>query len=83
MESKICSFCAFEEDESISLTAGKNSYICANCIFSAYCIVFGDLRPSDIEVEEFKSKVDFFESIRLPQTTGINNKIKDLKEKRC
>jgi ATP-dependent Clp protease ATP-binding subunit ClpX len=39
---KKCNFCESEEREDLPLIAGKNGYICANCVVSAYKILFGD-----------------------------------------
>jgi ATP-dependent Clp protease ATP-binding subunit ClpX len=37
-----CSFCEAEESENNPLIAGNGVYICKNCVFSAYKIMFGD-----------------------------------------
>lgn len=37
-----CSFCNAQESESNPLIAGNNVYICKNCVFSAYKIMFGE-----------------------------------------
>ncbi len=37
-----CSFCEAQESEENPLIAGNNVYICKNCVFSAYKIMFGD-----------------------------------------
>jgi len=37
-----CSFCEVQESETNPLIAGNNVYICKNCVFSAYKIMFGD-----------------------------------------
>ena len=39
---KICNFCGSQEREDLPLIAGKNGYICSNCVISAYKILFGD-----------------------------------------
>jgi len=40
--SKICSFCGAPEDIDNRLLAGKDVYICENCVVSAYKIFYGD-----------------------------------------
>ncbi len=37
-----CSFCEAQESEENPLIAGNGVYICKNCVFSAYKIMFGD-----------------------------------------
>ena len=37
-----CSFCDAQESETNPLIAGHNVYICKNCVYSAYKIMFGD-----------------------------------------
>jgi len=37
-----CSFCEAHESDHNPLIAGNNVYICKNCVFSAYKIMFGD-----------------------------------------
>ncbi len=37
-----CSFCEAPESDHNPLIAGNNVYICKNCVFSAYKIMFGD-----------------------------------------
>lgn len=37
-----CSFCEAQESEENPLIAGNSVYICKNCVFSAYKIMFGD-----------------------------------------
>ena len=37
-----CSFCEATESDHNPLIAGNNVYICKNCVFSAYKIMFGD-----------------------------------------
>ena len=39
---KKCNFCGNEERDDLPLIAGQNGYICANCVVSAYKILFGD-----------------------------------------
>jgi len=38
-----CSFCEAHESEENPLIAGNGVYICKNCVFSAYKIMFGDI----------------------------------------
>lgn len=42
-----CSFCGVEESEHNPLIAGNNAYICKNCVFSVYKIMFGDSIDDD------------------------------------
>jgi len=42
MPNKSCSFCAAAESEENPLIAGESAYICANCVVSAYKILFGE-----------------------------------------
>ena len=37
-----CSFCEAQESEENPLIAGNGVYICKNCVYSAYKIIFGD-----------------------------------------
>lgn len=46
MSIKKCSFCQTPEQKDNPLIAGKDAYICSNCIVSAYKILFGDEEPS-------------------------------------
>jgi len=45
MSNKKCSFCGSPEREENPLIAGNNAYICANCVISAYKILFGEEEP--------------------------------------
>jgi len=47
MAHRNCSFCGAQESESNPVIAGHNVYICKNCVFSAYKIMFGDEQKSD------------------------------------
>lgn len=42
-----CSFCGATENEKNPLIAGNGVYICKNCVFSAYTIMFGDEKEYD------------------------------------
>ncbi len=48
-----CSFCEAQESDENPLIAGNGVYICKNCVFSAYKIMFGD----DEESKESDSKL--------------------------
>ena len=48
---KQCSFCGLTEKEDLPLVAGKNAYICSNCIVSAYKILFGEDNSVDDDLE--------------------------------
>ncbi|EDZ62272.1 ATP-dependent Clp protease ATP-binding subunit clpX [Sulfurimonas gotlandica GD1] len=43
-----CSFCDASESEENPLIAGNGVYICKNCVISAYKIMFGDEKESEI-----------------------------------
>lgn len=47
-----CSFCEAEESEHNPLIAGTAVYICKNCVFSAYKIMFGDSDTTASETSE-------------------------------
>jgi len=42
MNHRHCSFCEAQESDQNPLIAGNNVYICKNCVFSAYKIMFGE-----------------------------------------
>ena len=42
MKQRHCSFCGAHESDLNPLIAGNDAYICKNCVFSAYKIMFGD-----------------------------------------
>lgn len=50
MKQRHCSFCGVAESDDNPLIAGNDAYICKNCVFSAYKIMFGD--------EEARSEAD-------------------------
>ena len=47
-----CSFCNAQESEENPLIAGNNVYICKNCVYSAYKIMFGDNQGEVTEKEQ-------------------------------
>lgn len=47
-----CSFCEAHESDHNPLIAGNGVYICKNCVFSAYKIMFGDNDPENDKVAE-------------------------------
>ena len=47
MKNRHCSFCGAHESESNPLIAGNDAYICKNCVFSAYKIMFGDAEETE------------------------------------
>ncbi len=49
MISRNCSFCNATENEENPLIAGNGVYICKNCVVSAYKIMFGDEKSTNIE----------------------------------
>jgi ATP-dependent Clp protease ATP-binding subunit ClpX len=53
---KTCNFCGSQEREDLPLIAGKNGYICSNCVVSAYKILYGDegIAKEEEELEELR-----------------------------
>jgi ATP-dependent Clp protease ATP-binding subunit ClpX len=49
-----CSFCDAQESDHNPLIAGNNVYICKNCVFSAYKIMFGDAEGESTSAAEHK-----------------------------
>ena len=66
MPNKKCSFCGSPEREENPLIAGNDAYICANCVVSAYKILFGeeessasgDFNPRLLTPKELKAMLD-------------------------
>lgn len=53
-----CSFCEAHESDHNPLIAGNGVYICKNCVFSAYKIMFGDHDSESLErIEEMGSEL--------------------------
>jgi ATP-dependent Clp protease ATP-binding subunit ClpX len=50
-----CSFCDAAESDHNPLIAGTNVYICKNCVFSAYKIMFGDSEAETASTHEHKN----------------------------
>lgn len=50
-----CSFCDAQESDHNPLIAGTNVYICKNCVFSAYKIMFGDSEGENTSAVEHKN----------------------------
>lgn len=50
-----CSFCDAAESDHNPLIAGNNVYICKNCVFSAYKIMFGDSESDNATAHEHKA----------------------------
>lgn len=50
-----CSFCDATESDHNPLIAGNNVYICKNCVFSAYKIMFGDSENESETAFEYKN----------------------------
>ncbi len=61
MSDKKCSFCGSLEREGNPIIAGENAYICANCITSAYKILFGE------EEEDTQPKIEFNPKLLTPK----------------
>jgi len=58
MPNKICSFCEAPESEVNPLIAGKDAYICSNCVISAYKILFGEEEETGaVDTPEFTPKL--------------------------
>ncbi len=49
-----CSFCDAQESDHNPLIAGNTVYICKNCVFSAYKIMFGDSESDNAPAHEYK-----------------------------
>ncbi|MEO1953169.1 MAG: AAA family ATPase, partial [Campylobacterales bacterium] len=58
MINRQCSFCNATENEQNPLIAGNGIYICKNCIFSAYKLMFGDENPSSKSDSKLLEAVD-------------------------
>ncbi len=56
MVNRHCSFCKAQESESNPLIAGQGVYICKNCVYSAYKIMFGDDKNAKEENKELIEK---------------------------
>ncbi|WP_321777771.1 ATP-dependent Clp protease ATP-binding subunit ClpX [Sulfurimonas sp.] len=73
MMSRHCSFCDATESEENPLIAGNGVYICKNCVFSAYKIMFGDEKQSsDTNKSELLEAVD-----NLMTPKELNNFLSD------
>lgn len=73
MTTRNCSFCDASESEVNPLIAGNGVYICKNCVTSAYKIMFGDARTS--EVAENKELVEAVTTLMTPKE--LNNFLND------
>ncbi|MDD5405676.1 MAG: ATP-dependent Clp protease ATP-binding subunit ClpX [Sulfurovaceae bacterium] len=51
MPNKYCNFCGTHETEMNPLIAGQDAHICANCVISAYKILFGETEESFLTPE--------------------------------
>ena len=56
MISRHCSFCKAQESDSNPLIAGQGVYICKNCVYSAYKIMFGDDKNAKEQNSELLEK---------------------------
>ncbi len=71
--SRHCSFCDAIESEENPLIAGNGVYICKNCVFSAYKIMFGDEKQSTNE-----NKSELLEAVnKLMTPKELNNFLGD------
>jgi ATP-dependent Clp protease ATP-binding subunit ClpX len=59
-----CSFCEAKESDENPLIAGNGVYICKNCVFSAYKIMFGDEHESK---ENSKKLVEAVGELMIPK----------------
>jgi len=64
-EHRNCSFCNAVESEENPLIAGNSVYICKNCVYSAYKIMFGDNHGEVTEKE--KALVDATTELMTPK----------------
>ena len=65
MKHKQCSFCSEEESVYHFVTTGKcTGGICSNCVAAGYVLLFGDIKPSEMDTVRIGNKVDFFEDIK-------------------
>ncbi|NOQ32000.1 MAG: ATP-dependent Clp protease ATP-binding subunit ClpX [Helicobacteraceae bacterium] len=60
-----CSFCETVESDENPLIAGNNIYICKNCVFSAYKIMFGD--ENEVQTEEKKNLLEAVGELMTPK----------------
>jgi len=73
MINRQCSFCNASESEENPLIAGNGIYICKNCIFSAYKLMFGDENPSST-----KNSAELLEAVEnLMTPKELNNFLGD------
>jgi ATP-dependent Clp protease ATP-binding subunit ClpX len=54
---RTCSFCDAHESEENPLIAGNGVYICKNCVFSAYKIMFGDSEEEETTALDAQSEL--------------------------
>ena len=57
MKERHCSFCGAHESDANPLIAGNDAYICKNCVFSAYKIMFGDEEAKNESDEKLVKEV--------------------------
>ncbi len=58
-----CSFCEAKESDENPLIAGNGVYICKNCVFSAYKIMFGD----EVQTPEESAKANAVAELLTPK----------------
>ncbi len=58
-----CSFCEAKESDENPLIAGNGVYICKNCVFSAYKIMFGD----EVQTPEDEEKLNAVSELLTPK----------------
>jgi ATP-dependent Clp protease ATP-binding subunit ClpX len=66
MNHRHCSFCDATESEENPLIAGNGVYICKNCVFSAYKIMFGDEKQA-LSTQEQKELTEAVEKLMTPK----------------
>ena len=67
MVSRHCSFCEASESEENPLIAGNSVYICKNCVFSAYKIMFGDAKEITQDEQKLVDSVDAATNLMTPK----------------
>lgn len=64
MKQRHCSFCGTHESDVNPLIAGNDAYICKNCVFSAYKIMFGD---EEQDGEHDRELIEHVETLMTPK----------------
>lgn len=72
---KNCSFCDSAESEENPLIAGEDSYICSNCVVSAYKILFGEEDSIDSDENEDIQKI--LKKFEIPSSVLMETLVSD------